>query len=84
MTTVFKYLLIVSILVSFQGTVFSQVKVRATVSRDKILIGEPLSLTLETYLPLGLDVGFRGERVPKTSSTSRLGGRVRTRRKACA
>lgn len=38
--------------------VAAQVNVRATVSRDKILIGEPISLTVEAYMPLGNTVNW--------------------------
>ena len=31
----------------------AQVNVRATVDRDSILIGEPITLTIEAYMPLG-------------------------------
>lgn len=44
------------LLVSFGAT--SQVNVRATVDKDKILIGEPITLTLQAYTPLGEPVGW--------------------------
>lgn len=36
----------------------AQVSVRATTDRDSILIGEPINLTIEAYLPLGLAIGW--------------------------
>ncbi len=48
-----KHITAMIILLLTWGWLTAQVKVRATVDRDKILIGEPLKLTLEAYLPLG-------------------------------
>jgi len=39
-------------------SVKSQVSVKASVDRDKILIGEPITLTLQAYTPLGEPVGW--------------------------
>lgn len=37
---------------------FAQVSIKASVDRDKILIGEPVSLTVDAYVPLGSDVAW--------------------------
>ncbi|HTF31362.1 MAG TPA: BatD family protein [Flavitalea sp.] len=43
----------------------SQVSVKASVDREKILIGEPITLTLQAYTPLGQDVTwFRLDTIP--------------------
>ncbi|RYG01814.1 MAG: hypothetical protein EOO02_11910, partial [Chitinophagaceae bacterium] len=39
-------------------TASSQVSVKATVDRDRILIGEPVKLTLQVYTPLGETVNW--------------------------
>jgi hypothetical protein len=36
----------------------AQVNIRATVDRDSILIGEPIALTIEAYMPLGSKVSW--------------------------
>jgi hypothetical protein len=45
----------ISLLV-FSTVVHAQVLVKASVDKDKILVGEPISLTLEVHTPLGQDV----------------------------
>ena len=43
----------------------SQVSVKASVDREKILIGEPITLTLQAYTPLGQEVTwFRLDTIP--------------------
>ncbi len=49
-----KYIFVV-LLCLWSANVFAQVSVRATVSTGKILIGEPVALTVEAYMPLGVD-----------------------------
>jgi hypothetical protein len=50
----------------------AQVNVRATVNRDKILIGEPISLVVETYMPLGTDFRwFNSDSIPFFHITER-------------
>jgi hypothetical protein len=50
----------------------AQVNVRATVNRDKILIGEPISLVVETYMPLGTDfMWFNSDSIPFFHITER-------------
>lgn len=46
------------LIVLFFALVFSQaqVSVRSNINRDNILIGEPVSLTVEAYVPLGANV----------------------------
>jgi len=52
----------------------AQVSVRANASRDKILIGEPVSLSVEAYVPLGADVKwFPADSIPHFTVTSRSG-----------
>jgi hypothetical protein len=44
----------------------SQVSVKASVDREKILIGEPITLTLQAYAPLGENVTwFRLDTIPR-------------------
>jgi len=51
---------IVSILAAFLVgcSAFCQVSVKASVDRDKILIGEPITLTLQAYTPLGENISW--------------------------
>jgi hypothetical protein len=43
----------------------AQVKVRAVTSRENILIGEPIQLTVEAYVPLGSRIGwFPADTIP--------------------
>jgi hypothetical protein len=52
--------------------VSAQVNVRAIVNRDKILIGEPISLVVETYMPLGTDFRwFNSDSIPFFQITER-------------
>lgn len=43
-------------LLLFCMPLFAQVSIKTIVDRDKILIGEPVSLTVDAYIPLGSDV----------------------------
>lgn len=59
------------LLLAFSG-LFAQVNVRATVNRDKILIGESISLTVEAYVPLGSDINwFLADTIPHFLVTNR-------------
>lgn len=50
----------------------AQVNVRATVNRDNILIGEPFSLTVEAYMPLGSSISwFNSDTMPHFEVTDR-------------
>jgi hypothetical protein len=49
----FRHIIISSLLAFCCTFSFSQVSVKASVDRDKILIGEPVRLTLQAYTPLG-------------------------------
>lgn len=60
-----KYMAVVILLVVFVNHTQAQVNVRATINRDKILIGEPISLTVEAYMPLGTDFNwFSSDSIP--------------------
>ena len=48
-----KHIITVSLLFFTVFSTYSQVSVKASVDRDKILIGEPITLTLQAYAPLG-------------------------------
>lgn len=51
---------------------YAQVTVRAVTDRDSVLIGEPVTLTIEAYLPLGLDVAWpRFDTIPHFSILGR-------------
>lgn len=65
-----KYILVVAFTL-LQAIAFSQVSFRSTVSRDKILIGEPIILTVEAYMPLGSTVNwFAADSIPKFEITT--------------
>jgi hypothetical protein len=51
-----KHIVAVFLFVIITFTVSGQVSVKASVDRDKILIGEPITLTLQAYAPLGESV----------------------------
>ncbi|RYY13645.1 MAG: hypothetical protein EOO04_31540 [Chitinophagaceae bacterium] len=48
-----RHIIAVFLLLVINVAVYSQVSVKASVDRDKILIGEPITLTLQAYTPLG-------------------------------
>jgi hypothetical protein len=58
MNVYLKHIVILVIALLFGGTIFSQVSVKASVDRDKILIGEPIRLTLQAYTPLGEPISW--------------------------
>jgi hypothetical protein len=51
-----KYIVALFLFALIHSFLFSQVYVKASVDRNKILIGEPIMLTLDAYIPLGLKV----------------------------
>jgi hypothetical protein len=52
-------------LVFFSSIVFAQVRVRSNIDRENILIGEPITLTVEAYTPLGADImWFNNDTIP--------------------
>ncbi|HTE26406.1 hypothetical protein [Flavitalea sp.] len=51
-----KHIVAVFLLLTIAFSANSQVSVKASVDRDKILIGEPITLTLQAYTPLGESV----------------------------
>lgn len=54
------------------SAISAQVKVRLTVNRDQILIGEPIALKVEAYMPLGTDIAwFPSDTIPRFPITYR-------------
>jgi hypothetical protein len=53
MKTLLKYILLLTV-VFLSIAACAQVTIKASVNRDKILIGEPIQLTVEAYTPLGV------------------------------
>jgi len=51
-----KYLVTVIILITIHSFLTAQVYVKASIDKNSVLIGEPFTLTLEAYMPLGLPV----------------------------
>lgn len=50
----------------------AQVTIKATTDRDKILIGEPITLSVEAYIPLGSDVAwFKSDSIEHFDVTKR-------------
>ena len=48
-----KHILAVFVLICAHFVSMGQVYVKASVDKNRILIGEPITLTLEAYVPLG-------------------------------
>ena len=60
-----RYIWLAILLLLWQLIAFAQVNFRASVDREKILIGETIVLTLEAYMPLGSDIQwFRADSIP--------------------
>src|SRR6478735_7096318 len=53
-----RYIVSVFLLFIIAFSANGQVSVKASVDRDKILIGEPITLTLQAYAPLGEQVSW--------------------------
>lgn len=51
-----KYILFLFFLLPVYSFINAQVYVKASVDKNKILIGEPITLTVEAYIPLGLQI----------------------------
>ena len=52
----------------------AQVSVRSNIDRDNILIGEPIALTVEAYMPLGSNiVWFNSDTIPHFDITQKSG-----------
>ena len=56
MTCSSKYILAISLLLTLHYGVIAQVYVKASVDKNNILIGEPITFTIEAYIPLGQQV----------------------------
>lgn len=52
----YKYIIVVIFLLIIHSFLAAQVYVKASVDKNRILIGEPIVLTLEAYIPLGQQV----------------------------
>ena len=48
-----KYILTIIFLLTIRSFLTAQVYVKASVDKNKVVIGEPITLTLEAYIPLG-------------------------------
>ena len=48
-----KYILSIILLLTIRSFLTAQVYVKASVDKNKVVIGEPITLTLEAYIPLG-------------------------------
>jgi hypothetical protein len=67
-----KHITAILILMALCCSLRAQVNVRATVDRDNILIGEPVSLTVEAYLPLGSKlIWINADTIPHFQISSR-------------
>lgn len=65
-------LIIFSLLLT--GMANAQVSVRANINKDAILIGEPISLVVEAYVPIGSNVlWFTTDSIPQFEITTRAG-----------
>lgn len=51
-----KYIVALFLLLNLHSFLTAQVIVKSSVDRNKILIGEPITLTLEAYIPLGQQI----------------------------
>jgi hypothetical protein len=72
MNKVVKHIGTLLCLLAFFCTGYTQVSVRSNISRDNILIGEPISLTVEAYTPLGADIAwFNSDTIPHFDVMSR-------------
>jgi hypothetical protein len=65
MSVVHKYITVLIFTLLYAAAVSAQVSVKASADRDKILIGEPIQLTVEAYTPLGVPVRwFNSDTIP--------------------
>lgn len=51
-----KYIAVVVFLLTIHSFVNAQVYVKSSVDKNRVVIGEPITLTLEAYIPLGIQV----------------------------
>lgn len=67
-----KHIIIFFVLLAVSAGSAAQVKVRSTIDRDTIVIGQPISLTVEAYMPLGSRIGwFAADTIPHFLITDR-------------
>lgn len=54
-----RYILFFLMLVTFAFVTTAQVAIRSNVDRNNILIGEPITVTLDGYFPLGVNINWK-------------------------